>query len=312
MKINPIGRYSYRNNHYYFYNGGSGFSFKFKGKSVSIHLESTPVECYFYVIIDRDYNNKIKASTKDGIFFYKLKDGIHYIDVIKANEANDNTLELIDLKVEGELLEYDHQFNGNIKVYGDSTIAGFGILAHEGEASIHNSDAVRDFCFHALYEMNMDMNMLFASGYGLVFSIYTEPQEKGIINFIDKVAVEKKETWEDDNKYDLLIISLGTNDNSYITAYSKGTQTFIDTYKKLIDHELEKNKDLKILMVSGTLLEKNVYHLYDETWKQLKPLYPNLFAHRFKGDNSGISYHAYVDAHDRMKQELIDVIKKIL
>ena len=65
-------------------------------------------------------------------------------------------------------------------------------------------------------------------------------------------------------------------------------------------------------MVYGTLKEEDAYYLSEETYKCLKPFYKNLFVHKFNGDNSGISNHAYVTAHDKMAAELKEVIKSLL
>ena len=215
----------------------------------------------------------------------------------------------------GELLDFDHQYDKKVMVYGDSTIAGFGILEHYGNASVHNSDSVRDFCYHALYDLNMDADLFSASGYGLVFSAYTTPKTKGIINFINNVAVDKTIKWNDKGPNDLLIISLGCNDNSYISEEPKLREErigiFKQKYKELIDSELNKNKDLKILIVYGTLNEKQAYYLYEETFDYLKKFYPNLYIHKFNGDSSAISNHAFVDAHDHMAEELKQVIKSL-
>ena len=48
------------------------------------------------------------------------------------------------------------------------------------------------------------------------------------------------------------------------------------------------------------------------TYEYLKPLYKNLFIHKFDGDNTAISNHAYVDKHDIMAKELIEVINQIM
>lgn len=315
--IKIIGRYSISNNHYIFYNGGSGFSFKMKGNSFSSLFKSTPIKGYFYIIIDRDFNNKVKVLTSDKPYRFVFKDNQeHLVDIVKANESNDNSFELVSFDVDGELLPYDHQYEKRVKVYGDSTIAGFGVLAKTGEASINNSDSVVDFCYHALYELNMEMNIFSASGFGLVFSAYTNPKNIGIIDFIDKTSVYSKATYLDNSKYDLLIISLGCNDNSYIDEQpnnrKENIQKFKEQYKRLIDVELSKNKDLKILMIYGTLNETNAYYLYEETYEYLKPMYKNLYINKFKGDSSAISNHAYVTAHDEMAKELKNVIKGII
>ena len=65
-------------------------------------------------------------------------------------------------------------------------------------------------------------------------------------------------------------------------------------------------------MIYGTLLEKDAYYLYEETYQYLKPMYKNLYIHRFNGDDSAISNHAYVTTHNKMAEELKSVIKSIL
>ena len=311
-----IGRYSLKNNHYVFYNGGSGFSFKMKGSGFVISFKSKPQDGYYYIILDRDYSNKVKVySDKPYRFQFNNKEP-HLVDIIKANEANDNTFELEQFDVDGELLKNDHVYAKSVRIFGDSTIAGFGILEHNGPASVHNSDSVRDFCYHALYELNMKMDIVSASGFGLAFSAYTCPKNIGVYNFIDKVAVNSQVSWEDQNKYDILIVSLGCNDNSYIQEQphlrEQNIQKFIEKYQSLIDKELKLNPNLKILMIYGTLKEESAYYLYEETYRQLKPLYKNLYIHKFDGDNSAISNHAYVAAHEKMSEELKTVIKTIL
>ena len=315
IKLN--GRYYFDGQHYQIFNGGSGFSFKMKGKGFSITLSSIPTNGYFYIIVDRNYLNKVKHQINEKpINFSFSGEGVHCVDIVKANEANDNAIILIDLVVDGEQLPYDFNYAKKVRVFGDSTIAGYGILEHQGVGSINNSDAVKDFCYHALYELGYDMDLFAASGWGLTFSIYTEPNNIGIVNFVDKVAVHKSIPWRNEDGADLLIISLGTNDNSFIQEgminRQDGVKKFVNKYKALIDSELFKNKDLKILMVYGTLKEEDAYYLNKETYRCLKPQYPNLFIHKFHGDNSAVSNHAYVDVHDEMSEELKEVIKEIL
>lgn len=314
FKIN--GRYLYKDGFCYIFNGGSGLSFKMKGSSFSISFDSCPIDSYFYVIIDRDFNNKRKYLTsKDGLTI-SFNDDVHYIDIVKANEANDVTLKLLDLSIDGVLLDYDHDYSYRVKVIGDSTVAGFGILAHDGVGNINNSDSVQDLFYQALYENNAYVDVFSASGWGLAFSIYTCPHHTGIIDYIDKVATNRNNEWIDNSKYDLLIISVGTNDNSYIQANPNLKQErineYIEKYKKLLNREIAINKEIKILMVYGTLNEKDAYYLSEETYKCLKPSFENLYIHKFNGDNSAVSNHAYVDAHKRMAIELKQVIKDLL
>ena len=315
IRIN--GRYKNEHGELRFFNSGSGISFKAKGKGFSVVLRSIIQPCYYYLIIDRDYQNKTKLCVfESSEYQYSFNDEKeHLVDIVKANEANDNVLIIQDLKVDGELLEYNHVYDKNAIVYGDSTIAGYGILSHD-VASIHTSDGVNDFAYHALYEMNYDMSILCASGYGLAFSAYTNPQTMGICDYLNKVAVNSNYSWIDETKHDILIISLGCNDASYIEEHQKEREElvnkFIKKYQELIDSETKLNSEIKILMIYGTLKEKQAYYLVEETYKQLKPLYKNLYIHKFDGDNTGASNHAFVTAHDRMAEELKAVIEAIL
>lgn len=315
-KIKINGRYSLADRHLSIYNGGSGFSFKMQGNGFTLKLKSIPVDGYIYIIIDRNYTDKTKLLISDNISCLFNDDESHLVDIVKANEANDNALEVVDLIVDGELLDYDFQYKNKVIVYGDSTVAGFGILSHDDVASIHNCDAVEDLFFQALYELNMNADIFSASGYGLAFSAYTCPKNIGVIDFFNKVKVHSDISWNPDNKNDLLIISLGCNDNSYIQENLRNKEQLIEVfetkYKKLIDSEVNKNPGIKILMVYGTLLETSAYYLYEETYEYLKPFYKNLLIHKFNGDNTAISNHAFVDAHKQMAEELKKVIKEIL
>ena len=315
-KIKISGRYIIKDNYLYIFNGGSSLSFKMKGKSFSLLFDSNPIDSYLYIIIDRDYKNKTKYLTSKNKLTINLKDdNAHIIDIVKANEANDVVLKLLDLSIDGELLDYDHIYSKRVRVIGDSTIAGYGILKHDGIGDVNSSDAVLDFCFHALYENNVDVDVLSASGWGLCFSIYTCPQNRGIIDYIDKVATGKNNEWIDNSKYDLLILSVGTNDNSYIqndpNKKEERIKQYINAYKALIDKQISINKDIKILMVYGTLNEADAYYLSERTYQELKPLYNKLYIHKFNGDNTAISNHAYVTAHERMAEELKAVIKDL-
>lgn len=314
IKIN--GRYVIKDNDLILYNGGSGISFKMQGKSFTVHALCIPGPGYIYIVIDREFDKKTKVLISKESFTFTFKDDKpHLVDIIKTNECNDNALRINNLEVDGKILSFDHEYKNKVVVYGDSTVAGFGILAKEGEASIHNSDAVQDFVFSALYELNTDIDIMSASGYGLAFSIYTCPNNIGIYDFYKKVGVHKQADWTIE-PCDLLIISLGTNDNSYIqedpNKKEERIKEFIQKYKAIIDAYIEVNPNTKILMIGGTLKEENVYYLYEKTFNYLKPLYKNLYLHIFNGDNSAISNHAYVRAHKQMSAKLITVIRDLL
>ena len=120
-KCKFYGRHTYKNGVLTFYNGGSGFGFKMQGRKFTISLDIKP-QGYIYVILDKDYNNKTKFLVKSPLFSYEMPDNkAHYVDIIKANEANDNVMEITNIEVDG-ILNYDFDHKYKVRVYGDSTI----------------------------------------------------------------------------------------------------------------------------------------------------------------------------------------------
>ena len=82
------------------------------GSAFTINLVNIPSPGYFYIVIDRDFKNKRKIFNDEGfqtVVFEKIS--THHIDIIKANEANDDTLLISDISVNGELLKYDHEYD---------------------------------------------------------------------------------------------------------------------------------------------------------------------------------------------------------
>lgn len=314
FKIN--GRFVEKENKLFFYNVGSGIAFKMNGSSFSLEADFQGNDGYLAIIVDRKYNQKRKIIVKNKeIIEYKFENkGVHYVDVIKVNEANDNTLSLSKFKFYGELLDYDFSYQKKIRIIGDSTIAGFGILAHDGDASIHTSDGVEDFCFRSLYNASYDFEEFASSGWGLRFSEYTKPKTIGIIDFIKYISTSSKEEWNKNDDFDMLVISLGTNDMSFIDANKNKEELikeFKKTYLELIESQIQDRK-IPTVMIYGTLDEKNCYSLVEETYKYISNKINNVHLLKFNGSSDAISNHAFVDTHVEMAKYFLKNIKKLI
>lgn len=313
IKIN--GRYLCKDNYLYFYNVGSGISVLSKDTKITITLSFLNNSGYIYIIKNKEYNLKEKVFIdKETELVISVNKPDTQIDICKANEALDNTLVIKDIIGD---FKKPQDSKWNIKIYGDSTITGYGILGKYGdEISLHMSDGVEDFCFDALYSLDCDFNIFAASGWGLVFSSYTTPKTIGIIDKCSFVSVTNSEVWKDDKKNDLLIISLGTNDYSFIKENAEIRAELFDryfqAYEKLILQERNDNQNLPVLMVYGTLNESECYELNEYTFNKLKEKYNFIYLHKFNGNASAISNHAYITAHKKMKKELEICIKRIL
>lgn len=310
------GRYFLKDNSLFFFNVGSGVSFKTNSKEIEFDLSIHDSVGYIYIIVDRDYNEKTKTKIKDSQkIIFKLDGKKHTVDVVKANESSQNTLELKGIKIDGEFLMNIPAHKHFVKVYGDSSVNGFGILSRSGEANADNCDGVLNYVFSTLYNLNCKIDILASSGWGLTFSKWTDPQTLGIEKFVDNVAVNDLHRWDNKEKEDLLIISLGTNDHSYVEI-SKDREAairkYIGAYENLIENERKRNPDLPILMLYGSLKEESVFDMQERTFDYLKKKYKNLHILKIAGDNSAISNHSYITQHPKMSEQLKQKIYEIL
>ncbi len=301
----------------FFFNTGSGVSLYFQGKSLTFILASINKPCFVYIIKDFDYNQKEKFLVdKNGTVNIAFQDDkAHYVDLVKANEAIDNTLVLKSIEFNGKILKYTEKPNKFVKVYGDSSVAGYGILQHSGVPDYDTSDGVEDFCFRALYSLHFDYDIFCGSGWGVTFSPYTDPMTVGLEKYQDCLCVKNDEKWVS-KKADLLLLSLGTNDFSYINQHLDQKveleRKFIDSYREFVKKERKINPSVPILMVYGTLKEDCVYPLIEKTYTELSKIFDNLYIVKLPGDNDGIDFHCHVSHHKKMAEVLMKKITAII
>ena len=312
------GRYKKDGKNTLFFNTGSGVSLLVKGANIVFELGSINKPCFVYIIKDFDFNQKEKyLINNEGRIVIKLEEGkVTHIDLVKSNEALDNTLVLKNIVIDGKILKYSEKPNKFIKVYGDSTVAGYGILLHQGKADYDTSDGVEDFCFRALYDLRVDYDIFSASGWGITFSLYTDPTNVGIEKYQDCLCVKNDEKWVSKKKPDLLILSLGTNDFSYINQNSSNKEDleakFIASYRNFIEKERKICPTVPVLMVYGTLKEECVYPLIEKTYNELSKVFDNLYLVKLPGDNDGIDFHCHVSHHKEMAEVLEQKIISII
>ena len=317
MKVIPRGRYTIEKGGTKFYNTGSGISFYVRGGKSSIEITSEKGPGYVYLIRDFDYEHreKILIESKKEIDISFKDNNPHFVDLVKANEPADNYMIFGPVLTDGELLEMEEKNKKFVKVYGDSSIAGYGILSHDGEPNYLNNDGVENFCFRALYSLGFDYDIFAASGWGITFSAWTDPKTVGIEKFRDKICINSDVIWNGKTP-DFLIISLGTNDVSFMVENKENcevlTEKFIKSYENLVKKEREKNPEIPVLMVYGTLKEDWVYPLIGKTYKYLSEKYPNIYKVELPGDKSAIANHSYVTYHPKMADVLKEKIIQIL
>ena len=307
------------------YNTASGIEFNANCSNIILKMKTISKQqnrAWMKVIIDNDYVHTLEVKTfdkvKEYLIFKSLKKEEHNFKILKTSEAIESYVDIIDLVIDGSFLDkpiYDKTF----LVFGDSTVSAFGNLGHLGEEkSLFDTDGLNGFAYLCAKEFNATMNSLNGSGWGLVFSPWTKPFRRPLLELFDKSApLSGKPIDVGLIKPNIVIISLGVNDALFINsgiedkAKIELIKEFKDGYKKLLQLINNNYKDVPIVLVYGVMRETYNYELMHEIYLENKTDF-NLYEAFLLGDGKGITSHPSKDSHKEMSLKLIEIIKEIL
>ena len=88
-------------------------------------------------------------------------------------------------------------------------------------------------------------------------------------------------------------------------------EIFANSYENFIKKEREKNPQIPVLMLYGSLNEEYVYEMIENTYKKVSKNLQNIYLFKLDGDRTAIASHSYVSAHPRMAKMLKEKIEEI-
>lgn len=160
-----------------------------------------------------------------------------------------------------------------IEFIGDSITCAYGV---EGESAYENfrtstENFTKSYAYLTAQKLNADYSAVCYSGHGII-SGYTDNDEKNtdslltdcysLTGKLDDYAYE----WDFENdKNDVVVINLGTNDSSYVSKdIESRSDEFIKGYKEFIALVREKNPDAYIICTMGTMGGDETYELEEK------------------------------------------------
>ena len=149
----------------------------------------------------------------------------------------------------------------NIEIIGDSITAAYGV---EGENQYENfktstENFSKSYAYLAAKKLDADYSAVCYSGHGIVSGYSTG--EKNSEALVPEVytRISKNDDypgeWDfENNKYDVVVINLGTNDLNYVKAEpEKRNDEFIQEYANFLTLVREKNPDSYIICTVGIM-----------------------------------------------------------
>ncbi len=329
--VKPLGRTFMRNGARILSHTCSGVEFAFKGTEADITLtsncKSSKARAAFYV--DGELVKDTMLNSKEETFriFESDEPKNCIISVIKLSEAAYSNIGVKSINVTSEYgIIPTPARKHKIEFIGDSITCGYGIDASDQYEAFATTNENGEKTYAALVgkHFKADYNIISWSGIG-VYSSYTEsskPNQSFLMPPIyGKTAPNElsNDMW-DFSKWqpDLVVINLGTNDNTWTKGIQDRADIFGEAYYKFIEQVREANPNAYIICSLGVMGSK----LLPEIKEQVALYSANTGDYRITtfefdyrdgvNDGFGAGFHPSAVTHQKMADKLIPFISELL
>lgn len=194
-------------------------------------------------------------------------EGDHVARILKLSETAMSTCGI--KCIEAENIRPTERKERYIEFIGDSITCGYGM---DDEVAEHHfvtgtEDATRAYAYRTALNLNADYSLVSISGYGII-SGYTATAEEPVTAQLIPTYYEKlgfsygvfdgevpQDIWWDFSarQPDLVVINLGTNDDSYCLNHVARQQHYCDAYVRFLKVVRRNNPGAKILCTLGIM-----------------------------------------------------------
>lgn len=341
--VKIIGRTHYYNDVLWLALSGGGVEFSFHGKKAEITLKGdriastgnnlarVGISVNGKRVIDDQMNKPLKSYT----VFESDTDQEVIIRITKLSEAAMSTVGIQEIAVDatdGKIKPTSDNIH-KIEFIGDSITCGYGV---DDEYELHSfstatEDVTKTYAYLTAQQLQADYSMVSYSGFGIITG-YTENDHKLnthlIPDYYEKVG--KSEGGFDDtllpqdvhwdfNKFvpDLIVINLGTNDDSY-TKDDTGKQTeYAEEYVEFLKVVRRNNPHVPILCTLGIMGDR-LYPYVEQAVKQYtrETDDSNITAMKFdvqlEADGYAADFHPSQATHRNAAEKLTAQIRGLL
>jgi len=344
VKILGRGLYLEKEGSLWFGLTDSGVEYKFNGKSTTISLTadssaaSTDNPARIVILADGElYKDDTVKSVESEFDVTFETSGEHIVRFMKVSECPNGSVRITAIKADAEKIEPTADAEKKIEFIGDSITCAYGVDGTEGTFSTKTEDGTKSYAYLASKQLNADYSMVSFSGFGII-SGYSTDGTRNLVStvpqYYDKLGfsywnqfgsdiTQLKEVSWDASQFvpDLVIINLGTNDNSYMQNVkgdrAKEEADFVEEYVKFIEQIRSVHPDAEILCTLG-IMGQELYPQIEEAVSTYKAASGDekVNAYKFNQQNinkngKGIDWHPAPQSHVEAAEELVAEIKKL-
>ena len=323
---------------------GTGIAFSFSGKKLDITFSGDEVSVIpdnkanyarvaVYVNDERKADVLIDSAEKTVSVFDSDTPINADIKVIKLSECAMSCAAIKEICADDEAKITPAGFSDRkIEIIGDSITCGYGV---DDEDPMHHfltatEDVTRAYAYKTAQILGAEYSLFSASGYGMI-SGYTEgdriPEQTipqyyescgfSFGSFADKTRPQSLE-W-DFSRFvpDIIVINLGTNDDSYCKDDKSRQALYTEEYIRFLNKVRSKNASAYILCTVGIMgqrifpaLQKAVDEYISESGD--KRVSAMMFDCQLPEDGLVADYHPTETTHSKAAEKLSEEIKRIM
>ncbi len=320
---------------------GSGVSFKFRGTKCCIKIggdhialsedEKSKARVAVLVNGDRVIDDIVNYSEKTYSVVSSESETACVITVIKLSEAAMSALSINEIIAEGEISPADCK-DKLIEFIGDSITCGYGV---DDEDENHNfststEDMTKAYAYRTAKALDADYSMVSYSGYGII-SGYTGDGVRNanelVPPYYEKLAFTYGDfggknpcelSWDFSvRRPDLIVINLGTNDDSFCLEDEEKRAEFCEKYVEFLKVVRKNNPSAKIVCSLGIMTERlcpYVEKLAAEYSKQTgdENITTFHFTEQLPEDGLAANYHPTAVTHKKAAEKLTAYLRTLI
>lgn len=295
--------------------------------------EDVQTRIAIYVNGRRVVDDMMDAPKKEYLVFESEQAEDCLVEIVKLSETAMSTVGIQSIAIEAEdgihpAPEKAHY----VEIIGDSITCGYGVddEVAEHHFSTKTEDVTKGYAWHTVKTLDVDYSLVCISGYGLVSGYVGEGEpkkpEQTMQQYYDKLGFSYGEylgrkaaesEWAFNRQPELIVINLGTNDDSYALDDSERQEEYRLAYIAFLKQVRSKNPKAKILCTLGIMgdrlfpiLEKAVEAYKGETGDT--DVRTMRFTPQLLEDGYVADYHPTEITHIKAAEKLTSEIKTIM
>ena len=278
--IKPLGRTYLLNDTLWLTLSGSGAAFDFHGTKAAItflgdSIASRP-DCRsnlsriaVYLNGARVVDDRIDRPEKEYVIFESEEARDCHVEIVKLSEAAMSTvgLKCISADAEGGIRPAKSS-SRYIEFIGDSITCGYGVddevIDHPFTTGVE--DVTKSYAYLTAQMLDADYSMVSLSGYGIISGYIEEghpkKEDQALPPYYDRLAYSEGEymgkipqniQWDFRRQPDLVVINLGTNDDSYTQDFPDRQEEYRIAYIDFLKLVRSRNPQAKLLCTLGIM-----------------------------------------------------------